>query len=140
VDETLGRFPFEGSKPYKSNDTMQGTACQVSLQFIPKHVIHRRSRALQTSKIEAVTFGLSLTKCYTCMDDTTPAKELSMADETLFTVDEVAKRLAVHPDTVRNWIKSGELDAFDLGGRAGYRISQAQLDEFLRKRLGSRKD
>jgi excisionase family DNA binding protein len=63
-----------------------------------------------------------------------------MAEETLLTVDDIARRLGVHPDTVRNWIKSGELLAFDLGGRAGYRISQAQLEEFLRKRQGSRKD
>lgn len=63
-----------------------------------------------------------------------------MSEVTLFTVDEVAKRLAVHPDTVRNWIKSGELIAIDLGGRAGYRISQSELEAFLRRRQGSRRD
>lgn len=63
-----------------------------------------------------------------------------MANNALQTVDEVAKLLAVHPETVRNWIKSGELAAIDLGGRAGYRISQSALDDFLRKRQGVRKD
>ena len=63
-----------------------------------------------------------------------------MANNTLYTVDDIAKILAVHPETVRNWIKSGELAAIDLGGRAGYRISQSGLDDFLRKRQGARKD
>jgi excisionase family DNA binding protein len=63
-----------------------------------------------------------------------------MAENRLLTVDEVARQLGVHPDTVRNWIKSGELAAIDLGGRAGYRISEADLSAFLQKRRGARKD
>jgi excisionase family DNA binding protein len=64
--------------------------------------------------------------------------ERVMAEGTLLTVDDVARRLIVHADTVRNWIKSGELVAIDLGGRAGYRITQEALDEFLKKRQGRR--
>ena len=59
-----------------------------------------------------------------------------MADNTLLTVDDVAKRLGVHPDTVRKWIRSGELEAIVLGGPAGYRIPQDALDKFLRERRG----
>lgn len=61
-----------------------------------------------------------------------------MAEDVLLTVDDVARRLIVHPDTVRNWIKSSELLAIDLGGRAGYRITQEALNEFLKKRQGCR--
>ena len=63
-----------------------------------------------------------------------------MPDQALYTVERVAEILGVHPETVRNWIKSGELPAIDLGGRAGYRISQRDLDAFLDKRRGTRKD
>jgi excisionase family DNA binding protein len=63
-----------------------------------------------------------------------------MIENKLYTVDDVAKLLTVHPDTVRNWIKSGELAAIDLGGRAGYRISEVDLNAFLQKRRGARRD
>lgn len=57
-----------------------------------------------------------------------------MAEETLLTVEEVAQRLSVHPDTIRKWIRHRELRAINLGGRAGYRISQTSLQNFLRER------
>lgn len=63
-----------------------------------------------------------------------------MSPEKLYTVEEIAAALSVHPETVRKWIKAGEIEAIDLGGRAGYRISQAALDDFLSKRRGIRKD
>lgn len=49
-----------------------------------------------------------------------------------YTVEEVAKELRVHAETVRQWIRSGELDAFDTG--RGYRISRTDLDDFIQKR------
>jgi len=58
----------------------------------------------------------------------------TMADEALYTVDDIATRLSVHRATVRTWIKTGELVAITLGGSAGYRITQSDLEEFLRKR------
>jgi excisionase family DNA binding protein len=61
-------------------------------------------------------------------------------DEQLFTVEEVASRLAVHPETVRKWIKNGQLRATNLGGRAGYRISRSALEQFLREREEAPKD
>jgi excisionase family DNA binding protein len=60
--------------------------------------------------------------------------EDTMVDDTLFTVEEVAARLGVHPETVRKWIKNKELRATNLGGRAGYRISRSALEQFLRDR------
>jgi excisionase family DNA binding protein len=62
---------------------------------------------------------------------------VSQQGETL-TVEEVAAELRVHPDTVRTWIRSGELDAIDIGRE--YRIYRADLDEFLRhRRTGKRR-
>ena len=63
-----------------------------------------------------------------------------MMDEQLYTVEEVASHLAVHPETVRKWIKNGHLRAINLGGRAGYRISRAALEQFLREREEAPKD
>ena len=57
-----------------------------------------------------------------------------MPNETLYTVEEIAALLNVHPETVRKWIKSGELKAIRLGGPAGYRIAQSAYDQFLRER------
>ena len=52
-----------------------------------------------------------------------------------FTVDEVAKRLKVTPLTVRRWLNGGELDGTRLSaGRAGWRISEVDLEAFLARR------
>jgi excisionase family DNA binding protein len=48
---------------------------------------------------------------------------IDMADDPLLTAEEVARKLHVHIETVRRWIRSGELRAIDLGGPAGYRIT-----------------
>jgi excisionase family DNA binding protein len=48
------------------------------------------------------------------------------------TVQELAERLEVAEATVRQWIKSGELRAIDIG--KGWRIADTDLDQFLRAR------
>ena len=51
------------------------------------------------------------------------------------TVIEVAKIFQIHEETVRRWIRSGDLPAFDVGGpRAGYRIRRDDLDAFVAAR------
>jgi len=52
------------------------------------------------------------------------------------TVEEVAAELRVHPETVRNWIRTGELDALDIGRE--YRIYRADLDAFIQRRKTAR--
>jgi excisionase family DNA binding protein len=52
----------------------------------------------------------------------------------MLTVQEVADQLHVHPDTVRQWIRNGDLEAIDLGGRAGFRVSESALERFIRER------
>ena len=52
--------------------------------------------------------------------------------ERWLTVDQVAEQLQVNPETVRRWIRHGELGALDIGGpRAGYRIRPSDLDAFI---------
>jgi excisionase family DNA binding protein len=52
--------------------------------------------------------------------------------EKMLSVEEVAGELEVNPETVRVWIRSGELVAFSIG--KGYRISRDDLDDFIRRR------
>jgi excisionase family DNA binding protein len=60
-----------------------------------------------------------------------------MQNEEPLTVEEIAQQLRVHVETVRNWIRSGELDAIDLGGK--YRIYRTDLNEFLERRRTGKK-
>jgi excisionase family DNA binding protein len=57
-----------------------------------------------------------------------------MPKDKLLTVEEVAEQLGVNLDTVRRWIRNKELDAIDLGGRAGYRVSESALERFINER------
>jgi len=50
----------------------------------------------------------------------------------MLSVEDVAAELGVNPETVRVWIRSGELVALSIG--KGYRISRADLDDFIRRR------
>jgi excisionase family DNA binding protein len=64
----------------------------------------------------------------------------AMSEDIFLTVEEVSKRLSVHEETVRRWIRRGELEAIDLQGPAGYRINQSELNRFIRGRATKRKD
>jgi excisionase family DNA binding protein len=54
-----------------------------------------------------------------------------MSPEEPLTVEEIAAELRVHPETVRAWIRTGELDALDIGRE--YRIYRADLDDFIQR-------
>ena len=54
------------------------------------------------------------------------------------TVEEVAETFRVNIETVRRWIRAGDLPALSLGGpRSGYRIKRADLDAFIAARYGA---
>lgn len=57
--------------------------------------------------------------------------------EEMLTVEEVAGILRVHPETVRQWIRDGELIAIDISKE--YRILRSDLDGFIEKRRGRTK-
>ena len=46
--------------------------------------------------------------------------------EKMLTVEEIAEELRVHPETVRQWIRDGELIAIDISKE--YRILRSDLD------------
>ncbi len=59
-----------------------------------------------------------------------------MQQEEPLTVEEVAKQLRVSAETVRAWIRAGELDAIDVGK---YLIYPADLEDFKERRRTGRK-
>jgi excisionase family DNA binding protein len=58
-----------------------------------------------------------------------------MAAERMLTVEDIADRLSVNPETVRRWIRGGQLKAVLIGGRkTGFRVAESEVDRFLRDR------
>ena len=53
-------------------------------------------------------------------------------DERWLTVAEICERLRVHEETVRRWLRTGQLPGRAFGGRAGYRVRESDLEAFLR--------
>lgn len=47
------------------------------------------------------------------------------------TVQQVAERLQVHPETVREWLRDGRLRGGRISRRAGWRIRPGDLSAFV---------
>jgi excisionase family DNA binding protein len=54
------------------------------------------------------------------------------------TVPDVAARLKVSRETVREWLRTEQLAGYNLRGRAGWRISTSEVDRLLNTRAGKR--
>lgn len=54
-----------------------------------------------------------------------------MENNNFLTVEQVAKTLQVHWQTILNYIKNGKLKAVKLG--KGYRISKEELKRFIKQ-------
>ena len=50
-----------------------------------------------------------------------------------YTVDEVSEKLKLNPETVRNFIRRGELEAYKFGKT--YRIDGEDLERFLQTKI-----
>jgi excisionase family DNA binding protein len=57
-----------------------------------------------------------------------------MSNEEWINTKDIAKRLDIHVETVRRWLRTGALRGVHVGGKGGYRIRQSDLEEFLRSR------
>jgi len=55
-----------------------------------------------------------------------------MSDKWL-TVNAIAQTLEIHPETVRRWVRAGELPGIMLGRRGGYRVKETELNQFLER-------
>ena len=66
---------------------------------------------------------------------------VTMADEQVYKVEEVADRLRVSAATVTNWLREGRLRGYRLGGtKAGWRIEHEDLERFIAERKGERRE
>ena len=64
-----------------------------------------------------------------------------MEDERFYTVEDIVRILQVHEETVRRWLREGELKGFSLGRKSGYRVRPTDLEAFIRQREeASRRD
>jgi excisionase family DNA binding protein len=51
--------------------------------------------------------------------------------ERLLTVEEVAKRLDLHEETIRRYLQRGLLKGIKFGNRGGWRIKEGDLQAFI---------
>jgi len=56
-----------------------------------------------------------------------------MADTDWLTVEEVGKELRVGAPTVRLWLREGRLAGYPFGGKVGWRVQRADLEQFLKE-------
>ncbi len=59
-----------------------------------------------------------------------------MVEERWYTTSDAARRLRMGVRGIRRLIRRGELKATWIGGSAGYRIKESDLEEFVRRRAG----
>jgi excisionase family DNA binding protein len=59
-------------------------------------------------------------------------------DNDLLTVADVAARLKVSQETVRQWLRTEQLSGYNLGGQAGWRIRGSEVERLLAARVGKR--
>ena len=50
------------------------------------------------------------------------------------TVADIVEELRVHEQTVRRWIREGQLRAYNFGGKTGYRIKAEDFEALLEER------
>lgn len=57
---------------------------------------------------------------------------VTMIEERMLTVEEVAERLQVSEWTIRDWLRTGRLKGHRMGGRKlGWRVRPSELQRFL---------
>ena len=59
-------------------------------------------------------------------------------DDRVLTVNQVAQRLQVDVQTVRRWLRNGDLVGIPFGGRTGWRVTEQELQAFLDRRRMAR--
>jgi len=53
-----------------------------------------------------------------------------------YEVKDIVEMLNVHEQTVRRWIRQGDLEAVMLGRKGGYRVKASDLEAYLEAQRG----
>ena len=53
----------------------------------------------------------------------------------LLTVEEIAEQVSVTHETVRRWLRSGDLRGVRLARKAGWRVRESDLQAFLERHM-----
>jgi excisionase family DNA binding protein len=54
----------------------------------------------------------------------------------LLTVEDIAERLNLSPETIRRWLRTGRLHGIRIGARrAGWRIPERNFDQYLQNQI-----
>ena len=61
-----------------------------------------------------------------------------MAEGQFLTVQDIADRLRVRDETVREWLRSGQISGYNFGGRTGWRIPLSEVERLLASKAGKR--
>jgi len=56
-------------------------------------------------------------------------------DERMLTVKDIAERLQMNEETIRRWLRTGELRGMQMGERSGYRVPVSELRRFIASRM-----
>jgi len=56
-----------------------------------------------------------------------------MVEDRWLTVADIAERLKVHEQTVRRWLRTGDLPGRALGRKAGWRVRESDLEAFMQR-------
>jgi excisionase family DNA binding protein len=47
------------------------------------------------------------------------------------TVEDVARQLQIHPETIRRWLREGRLEGIRISRRAGWRVRPEAVEKML---------
>lgn len=56
-----------------------------------------------------------------------------MTEQELMTVEDIAARLKVHPESVRRWLREGQMMGYRMSRAAGWRVERREVERFLRE-------
>ncbi|MGH7476570.1 MAG: helix-turn-helix domain-containing protein [Longimicrobiales bacterium] len=95
--------------------------------------LHDRLRALVEVLPEGATVNLSRADLLALLDGDGEAQGVAAPAD--YTVEDIAARFDRSPNTVREWIRRGELEAYPFGRE--YRITPAALEQFVQAKRES---
>lgn len=61
-----------------------------------------------------------------------------MTSDDLLTVSDVAARLKVTDETVREWLRTNQMSGYNFGGRTGWRVPASEIERLLSSKTGKR--